>query len=339
MMGFGSGPNAAPWGIAMKRPFLRVALRAKPLVAVTAAITGAALLTGSPACAAELVPGAPGGLHAVAGDHSATFTITPATGGGPPESYVVSADHESGSCAVIVPADSCTVTGLMGGGTYLFTAVAVNAAGTSLPAATTVTIPHTVFSDVGPTNPFYKEITWAGDMLVATGWTTVDGSKAFHPLEPVGRDAMAAFLFRMLSVQSDYTPPATSPFSDVTPSNPYYKEISWLAVSGISTGWPEPDGTRTYRPLTPITRDAMAAFLYRANLWVNHVAPPPTSCPFTDVTGRTPFHDEICWAASIPLTKGWTEPDGTLTFRPFDLVNRDAMAAFTYRFRNGPLWE
>nr|WP_275451229.1 S-layer homology domain-containing protein [Arthrobacter sp. H14] len=37
--------------------------------------------------------------------------------------------------------------------------------------------------------------------------------------------------------------------------------MMWAAGAGITTGWP--DGT--YRPLEPINRDAMAAFLYRYN--------------------------------------------------------------------------
>ena len=46
---------------------------------------------------------------------------------------------------------------------------------------------------------------------------------------------------------------------DVKPTDPYYKEITWLGSTGISTGWD--DGT--FRPWEPINRDAMAAFLYR----------------------------------------------------------------------------
>ena len=48
-------------------------------------------------------------------------------------------------------------------------------------------------------------------------------------------------------------------FTDVPADNQFYREITWLASKGISTGWP--DGT--YRPVTPIARDAMAAFVYR----------------------------------------------------------------------------
>ena len=51
---------------------------------------------------------------------------------------------------------------------------------------------------------------------------------------------------------------------DVATTNQFYKEIAWLHSSGISTGWARGDGTFEFRPLAPIARDAMAAFLYRA---------------------------------------------------------------------------
>ncbi|WP_199241643.1 S-layer homology domain-containing protein, partial [Serinibacter arcticus] len=84
----------------------------------------------------------------------------------------------------------------------------------------------------------------------------------FRPLEPINRDAMAAFLYRMAE-EPEFTAPTTSPFTDITPATQFYAEITWLASEGISTGWLGNDGTAIYRPTTPINRDAMAAFLHR----------------------------------------------------------------------------
>ena len=110
------------------------------------------------------------------------------------------------------------------------------------------------FSDVPTTHPFYKEIEWMKARGITTGWS--DGT--FRPNAPVNRDAMAAFFYRYAgSPHVDL--PVTSPFKDVPADSQFYREITWLASTGISTGWP--DGT--YRPVTPIARDAMAAFIYR----------------------------------------------------------------------------
>ena len=79
---------------------------------------------------------------------------------------------------------------------------------------------------------------------------------------------MAAFLYRFADREGkvDDTPaPATSPFADVATSNQFYAEIAWLAQNEIATGWVGPgnDGSTIFRPLSPVNRDAMAAFMYR----------------------------------------------------------------------------
>ena len=110
------------------------------------------------------------------------------------------------------------------------------------------------FSDVPTTHPAYKEIVWMYQQGITTGWS--DGS--FRPHEGVSREALAAFFYRFAGS------PAHAPtqyFSDVNASNPFYKEISWFAQQGITTGWA--DGT--FRPGQTTHRDAMAAFLYRFN--------------------------------------------------------------------------
>ena len=119
------------------------------------------------------------------------------------------------------------------------------------------------FSDVPTTHPFYKEIEWMKARSITTGWS--DGT--FRPNAPVNRDAMAAFFYRYAgSPHVDL--PVTSPFKDVPADSQFYREITWLASTGISTGWS--DGT--YRPVTPIARDAMAAFIYRYSEKVANLA-------------------------------------------------------------------
>ncbi|MBP2216012.1 S8 family serine peptidase [Arthrobacter sp. CAN_C5] len=114
------------------------------------------------------------------------------------------------------------------------------------------------FADISTSQQFYKEMAWLASTGVSTGWTERNGTKTYRALEPVNRDAMAAFMYR-LAGKPAFTPPAKSPFADVSTKQQFYKEITWLASTGISTGWP--DGT--YRALTPVKRDAMAAFMNR----------------------------------------------------------------------------
>ncbi|MDO5535442.1 MAG: S-layer homology domain-containing protein [Propionibacteriaceae bacterium] len=118
-----------------------------------------------------------------------------------------------------------------------------------------VTLPKaSPFTDLKPTDLYYKEIVWLAQQKITTGYD--DGT--FRPLDKVGRDATAAFLFRYAKV-IDHTPAKTSPFIDLLPSDMFYKEIAWAAEKGIVKGWPD----KSFKPVTPVARDAMAAFLHR----------------------------------------------------------------------------
>lgn len=186
-----------------------------------------------------------------------------------------------------------------------------------------------VFTDIPPGALFETEIRWLAANGISTGWTEADGSNTYRPLQPVNRDAMAAFMYR-LAGSPDFAAPETSPFADITPATQFYKEITWLASKGISTGWTEPGGTKTYRPLQPVNRDAMAAFMFRfAGQPAFEV---PSAAPFLDVPAGTQFYKEIAWLSGQGISTGWSEGGGTATYRPLLAVNRDAMAAFMYRY-------
>lgn len=172
------------------------------------------------------------------------------------------------------------------------------------------------FADIPPGHPFHTEVMWAYRTGITTGWA--DGT--FRPVDPIDRNAMAAFLYRKAGKPA-FTAPARSPFRDVRPSDPFYKEITWLAAKGISTGWA--DGT--FRPEEPIDRDAMAAFMYRYAGKPAYTA--PRTSPFRDVPRQDLFYKEISWMRSSGLSTGWA--DGT--YRPKEKIERAAMAAFLHR--------
>ena len=109
------------------------------------------------------------------------------------------------------------------------------------------------FTDVKEGDPFYKEIIWFQQQGITTGWP----DKTFRPHDPVSREAMAAFFYRYSGKPSVEV--QNAPFKDVPEQNMFYREIAWLHDSKITTGWD--DGT--FRPHESISREAMAAFLYR----------------------------------------------------------------------------
>ena len=76
-------------------------------------------------------PNTPGVPTVVAGEESATITVTAPTSGRTPTSYEVTATPGGATCTVTGASGSCTITGLTAGTAYTFTTVAKNASGSS----------------------------------------------------------------------------------------------------------------------------------------------------------------------------------------------------------------
>jgi hypothetical protein len=113
-------------------------------------------------------------------------------------------------------------------------------------------------------------------------------------------------------------------FFDVFPDHPFFAEISWMVDAGLSTGYPD----SSFRPAAPVSRQAMVAFLHRSAgspLVVAEVA-------FTDVGVLHPMRPAIEWAVATGIASGY--PDGT--FRPADVVSRQALSAFVHRSFGSP---
>jgi hypothetical protein len=181
------------------------------------------------------------------------------------------------------------------------------------------TEPAVQFTDVPRSHRFYADIAW----LAGEGVTTGNADGSFAPKAPVTREAMAAFLYRYAG-SPEFSVPTRSPFSDVPTSHRFYREIAWLAQSGITTG--NADGS--FAPKASVTREAMAAFLYR------YAGSPkfavPGKAPFTDVSAGSRFAKQIAWLSKSGITTG--NADGS--FAPKASVTREAMAAFLHRYDN-----
>ena len=113
------------------------------------------------------------------------------------------------------------------------------------------------FSDVGPEHPFYVAVEWMYAEGLANGYE--DGT--YGATRPVSRQAMAAFLHR-LAGSPDVT--GTTDFTDMPASHQFAEPITWLDQSGIAEGYA--DGS--FGTLQPITRQAMAAFLFRYDMFM-----------------------------------------------------------------------
>ena len=174
-----------------------------------------------------------------------------------------------------------------------------------------------VFVDVVSDHAFFDQIQWLAHRGLGTG-TVVDGNRYFYPAAATSRQAMAAFLFRYAGDPTWQPVAGTQTFSDVSTSHSFYREIEWMADQGLATGYA--DGT--FGPATTVSRQAMAAFLYRVA--GEPAAPAPT---FPDIAADHTFAPAIGWLQDNAIAAGY--PDGT--FGPTKPTTRQAMATFLFR--------
>ena len=178
-------------------------------------------------------------------------------------------------------------------------------------------------ADVAPSSAFSYEIGWLSGTGITTGYDEADGSTTFRGAQPVLREQMAAFLYRLAHEGSNPVgEDPTADFEDVTGAHVFSRHIAWLADEGITTGYA--DGT--FRPGQPVLREQMAAFLYR--LAGSPEVQLPGGTPFVDVAPSHTFYREIVWMASENISYGYD--DGR--FDPKAPVLREQMAAFLFRY-------
>lgn len=180
-----------------------------------------------------------------------------------------------------------------------------------------------VFRDVATERVFFQEIHDLFHADVTEGWGS-GSNRTFRPDSNNLRDAMIVFIQRAMGAPK-YSAPRNSPFRDVDPGFVFYDEICWAYEEGITEGWGS-GSNRTFRPLVPVKRDAVAAFLHRAT--GSPDATPSDADIFVDVSRDHIFAKEIGWLGKSGISRGWS--DGT--FRPNAYIKRDQMATFMMRW-------
>lgn len=196
--------------------------------------------------------------------------------------------------------------------------VSLAAPAVAAPRAATTDCPAP-FSDVPANSQFCVAITWLRNLKITEGYA----GNAFRPATPISRQALAEFLYRLN--QPGSTAQCTAePFDDVKTDNPFCPAITWMKGLKLTSGYPG----NTFRPETPISRQALAEFLYR--LHEPGASTQCTSAAFYDVPATSPFCPAITWMKNLNLADGYPGD----TFRPQTPISRQAMAAFLYRMQS-----
>ena len=206
----------------------------------------------------------------------------------------------------------------------------------------TLRVGETGFIDTPADTPHNDDVQWLASSGISTGYP--DGT--FRPYVEVARCDMAAFI-RRLAMNNNWLDAATwtpseadwNTFSDIDKNSPHAEDVLWLAHAEISQGWDVGNGQKEFRPLAIVARCDMAAFLHRlaskagvsdASTW----KPSEADWTFADIDASSPHAEDVLWLAHSKVSQGWTEADGTKTFRPLTNVARCDMAAFLHRLDN-----
>ena len=111
-------------------------------------------------------------------------------------------------------------------------------------------------------------------------------------------------------------------FVDVKPTDWYFAEIDFAAVSGLLNG----TAPHVYEPNTGLTRAMFVTMLYRM---MNAAPLTQEVCElaFTDIPEKTWYEDSVYWAAQNSVVNGYE--DGS--FRPNSRITREEMCAILDR--------
>ena len=108
------------------------------------------------------------------------------------------------------------------------------------------------YADVKPGDWFYEAVEYAAEKGLMNGV----GNGLFEPDRAATRAMIVTILYRL---EGEPVIRSGMPFDDVKESDWYAKAVSWAESKGIVNGFE--DGT--FRPNEPITREQLAAILYR----------------------------------------------------------------------------
>lgn len=170
------------------------------------------------------------------------------------------------------------------------------------------------FQDVSQNDWFASAVRYVTGKSLMNGKSTT----AFAPNENMSRAMLATVLYRM----SGETAEADSKFRDVSSSAYYAAAVSWASSEGIVNG----TGANAFSPNASITREQLAAMLYR------YAGEPSVSADlsaYTDTVDISPYASK---AVEWCVAKGILSGKSATRLAPQDTATRAECAAMLQRF-------
>lgn len=179
------------------------------------------------------------------------------------------------------------------------------------------------FQDVRPGDWCYDAVRYVFEAGLMNG-TAAD---TFTPNASTTRGQIVAILYRL-----EGSPAAgLSQFSDVGSGAYYASAVSWASANGIVNGY----GDGTFRPGNPITREQMAAFLYRYAVYKNRAGSARADLSAFADAGQIASYavEPLRWANAAGLINGVTAN----TLSPAGNATRAQVAVILSRFAQNVL--
>ena len=175
------------------------------------------------------------------------------------------------------------------------------------------------FVDVSAGNWFYDDVRYVYENGI------MDGTSAnrFAPNAPLTRAMIVTILYRM---EGSPAVSGASEFKDVDGSKWFAKAVAWAAANGIVNGY----GSGLFGPNDPVTREQLAAILYRYTAYrkASTTVNGNNLAGFTDLSTVSGYAlESMNWAVSENLLKG---ADGKLD--PKANATRAQVAAIIHRY-------
>ena len=169
------------------------------------------------------------------------------------------------------------------------------------------------FTDVPQGSFFFDPVLWA----VKNGITTGATATTFDPNGECMRAVVVTFLWR--AAGSPEPSSSKNPFTDVKPSDFYYKAVLWAVEKGITNGL----SATAFGPTVKCNRAQVVTFLWRA------MGQPGSNAAvaFTDVLPGQFYTTAVAWA----VEKGITNGISATAFGVGSICNRAQVVTFLYR--------